>query len=71
MEEKETTGEARRGGAFGAFIPPLFGVCWSDATRNHFRNSRIEFWKGIRGIIDDRIERMQRANDKGTHVTVE
>lgn len=68
-EEKEKTGEARRGSGFS--FPPLFGACLSEATRSHFRNSRVEFWKGIRGIIDDRIERMERCGQKGTHVTVE
>jgi len=68
-DEKEKTGETRQGCAFG-FIPPI-GTLFSESTRSHFRNSRIEFWKGIRGIIDDRIERMERAGQKGTHVTVE
>jgi hypothetical protein len=43
----------------------------SDRTRDYFRNSRIEFLKGIRSIIDDRIDRIQKAAQKGTHVVVE
>ena len=44
---------------------------WSDATRGHFRNSRVEFLKGIRSIIDDRIANLSRPEAKGTHVPVD
>lgn len=45
---------------------------WSKATRDHFRNSRIEFLKGIRSLIDERIERLSRhAEPKGTSVPVD
>ncbi len=45
---------------------------WSESTNDHFRNSRIEFLKGIRSLIDDRIAHLSRqAERKGTHVTVE
>jgi hypothetical protein len=37
----------------------------------HFRQARIEFWKGIRSLIDHRIERISRASQKGTRITVE
>ena len=43
-----------------------------NATRDHFRNSRIEFLKGIRSLIDQRIEHLSRHQpQQGTHVTVE
>lgn len=51
---------------------PLVEKIWSDATKDHFRNSRLEFLKGIRSLIDDRIEHLTRdPGGKGTHVTVE
>jgi hypothetical protein len=50
---------------------PLFENMWSDATRGHFRNSRIEFLKGIRSIIDDRIAHLSREEAKGRRVVVE
>lgn len=51
---------------------PLLEKCWSEATRDHFKNSRIEFLKGIRSLIDDRISHLSRDEQpKGTHVTVE
>ena len=42
------------------------------ATIEHFRNSRIEFLKGVRSLIDERIAQLSRQTEhKGTHVTVE
>ena len=73
MEEEKTTSEQH--GAAGCFlclnVMPTLRNIWSDATRNHFRNSRIEFLKGVRSILDDRIARLARSESKGTHVTVE
>jgi hypothetical protein len=51
---------------------PLLERMWSDATKDHFRNSRIEFLKGIRSLLDDRIANLSRHEEtKGTRVTVE
>jgi hypothetical protein len=45
---------------------------WSKATCDHFRNSRIEFLKGLRSLIDQRIDRLsRRAEPKGTTVPVD
>ncbi len=43
----------------------------SDEVRSHFRNSRVEFLKGIRRIIDERIDRLSKNEQKGERVTVE
>jgi hypothetical protein len=43
----------------------------SDEVRAHLRQSRIEFLKAIRQILDDRIEYVSRRGQKGTRVTVE
>jgi hypothetical protein len=45
--------------------------CASEATRDHFRASRVEFLKGLRSLIDDRIAHLSKEEPKGTHVTVE
>jgi hypothetical protein len=50
---------------------PLLNRMWSDATNDHFRNSRVEFLKGIRSLIDDRIAHLSKNESKGTHVVVE
>jgi hypothetical protein len=44
----------------------------SDEARTHMRNSRIEFLKAIRSLIDDRIEHLSSAGQQqGTKVAVE
>jgi hypothetical protein len=50
---------------------PMLERMWSEATNNHFRNSRVEFLKGIRSLIDDRIAHLSHEERKGSHVTVE
>jgi len=74
MNEEAKTGDARQGcfctGA-GPQVTQMFRNMWSGRTNDHFRNSRIEFLKGLRSLIDDRIERISRQESKGTHVTVE
>jgi hypothetical protein len=44
---------------------------WSEAGRGHFKNAHVEFLKGVRSLIDDRIEHLSREERKGTHVVVE
>jgi hypothetical protein len=43
----------------------------SPAVREHLRSSRIEFLKAIRTVIDERIEHLSRAEERGTKVAVE
>ena len=44
----------------------------SEAAREHLRNSRIEFLKAIRSLIDERIAHLSAADQpRGTKVTVE
>jgi len=73
MEEKIAGETPHQPGCFFCQTAiPLMEKIWSDATRDHFRNSRIEFLKGIRSLIDDRIEHLSREEaPKGTRVTVE
>lgn len=50
---------------FDAFRPP-------DAACKHFREARIEMLRGIREIIDYRIQRLSRQNQSGgTKIVVE
>lgn len=37
----------------------------------HFRQARIEILKGIRSLIDHRIESLAQKGQKGTHISVE
>ena len=50
---------------------PMLENLVSEATRHHFRNSRVEFLKGMRSLLDERIAHLAREESKGTHVTVE
>ena len=43
----------------------------SDAAREHFRTSRLEFLKAVRTLIDERIDRLSRASQAGTKIAVE
>ena len=52
-------------------VKPFVRKAWSDASKDHFRNARAEFLKGVRSVIDDRINNLARHEAKGTHVTVE
>ena len=70
-EEKTTTAEAPHAGCLFCTVIPLLERRWSEATRGHFRNSRVEFLKGVRSLIDDRISRLSTEERKGTHVVVE
>lgn len=48
-----------------AFTPP-------ESACKHFRESRIEFLRGIREIIDHRIDRLSRKGQSaGTKIVVE
>ncbi len=70
-EEKVAAAETPEGGCFFCAVLPMLERRWSEASRGHFRNARVEFLKGIRSLIDERIERLAREERKGTHVTVE
>jgi hypothetical protein len=50
---------------------PLLERLWPAATSDHFRNSRVEFLKGIRSLLDDRIAHLSHKENKGTRVAVE
>jgi len=49
------------------------GKCFeiSPDVRQHLKNSRIEFLKAIRAVIDQRIERLSRAEQHGSRIAVE
>jgi hypothetical protein len=72
MDEKTSAASHQAGCFLCTTALPLLERCWSEATRDHFRNSRIEFLKGIRCLLDDRIAHLSRTEEtKGTHVPVE
>jgi hypothetical protein len=49
------------------------GKCFdaSPAVKQHLMNSRVEFLKAIRAVIDQRIERLSATAQRGSRITVE
>ncbi len=43
----------------------------SEEALGHFRSARVEVLKGVRAVIDSRIERLSRERPKGTAVTID
>lgn len=43
----------------------------SPAVKEHLMNSRVEFLKAIRAVIDQRIERLSGSGQRGSRITVE
>lgn len=42
-----------------------------EPASRHFRESRIEFLRGIRALIDHQIDNLSRKNEGGSRVSVE
>ena len=42
-----------------------------EEVSQHFRTAQVEFLKGIRALIDARLEHLSSAREKGTSVPVE
>ncbi len=42
-----------------------------EGAKRHFEAARLEFLKGVRSMLDARIEDLTRAEPKGTKVNVE
>lgn len=55
--------------AFIDHIAQCFDI--SPEVQQHFANSRIEFLKGIRAVIDRRIERLSATAQHGSKIAVE
>jgi len=43
----------------------------SPRVRQHLTNSRIEFLKAIREVLDERIEHLSKPDQQGTKIPVE
>jgi len=79
MTEQQQTAAASFGSAFnharsachelGEAVTQFLGV--SPEVKQHLTNSRVEFLKAIREVIDSRIEHLSNQPQKGTRVAVE
>jgi hypothetical protein len=75
VEEDNTSGPVRGEclcmGAGPQATAILKSIGFGGATE-HFKNSRIEFLKGLRSLLDSRIEKLQRNEQRsGTSVPVD
>lgn len=43
----------------------------SPRVKEHLANSRVEFLKAIRAVIDERIEHLSKPSQQGTRIHVE
>ena len=45
----------------------------SEKTREHFRTARVEFLKGLRNLLDERIESLSKeeGSQKGAKISVD
>ena len=77
-QQTEQESNQRAGGAHGErcvcnevfdHFRDAFGV--PPAAKEHLANSRIEFLKAVREVIDARIERVSKATRQGTKIAVE
>lgn len=65
-------GDCLCGGAGPMFTEFLKRVGPPEGAKHHFDQARVEFLKGIRAMIDARIESLTpKTEPKGTKVTVE
>lgn len=79
MTEEQTTETAADLRSAGCFClgmgPELSSILRKlgppEEVQEHFRNARVEILKGIRSMIDSRIEHLQRHKQKGTAIKVE
>jgi hypothetical protein len=49
----------------------LRAIAPSEEALSHFRTARVEVLKGVRAVIDGRIERLSTRHQKGTPVTID
>jgi hypothetical protein len=68
QQAQSDSGRREIGDAIGELFRALGA---SEEACGHFRQSRIEFLKGVRTLLDARIEQLGRAPRKGTRVVVE
>jgi hypothetical protein len=71
MSEKTEAPRACFCAGAGPHLTELAAECLPASAREHFRASRIEFLKGIRTLIDERISSLSRETAKGASIAVE
>jgi len=70
-ETKTDERECLCGGAGPAFTRFLKDIGPPGPAKQHFDQARVEILKGLRALIDHRIEQISKDPQKGTKLTVE
>jgi len=69
--QKETPGPCLCQGAGPALSEMLRRMGPPPEAREHFETARIEFLKGLRALLDARIEQCSKGHAKGEKIRVE
>jgi hypothetical protein len=56
---------------FGPEFARLLQGWGSDTAKGHFRSARVEALRGLRALIDHRIETLSKRTRRGTSIEVE
>jgi hypothetical protein len=56
---------------FGPEIARMLRGWGSDSAKGHFRSARVEVLRGLRALIDQRIETLSKRPGRGTAIDVE
>jgi hypothetical protein len=56
---------------FGPELGHMLRSFGSDTARGHFRSARVEVLRGLRALIDHRIETLSKHQRRGTTIEVE
>ncbi len=71
MDEKQTTHGCFFCTIAGPQIEAMLDHIWPEETQKHFRAAQVEAMKGIRSLLDARIEKLSKQSAAGTKITVE
>ena len=71
MSEQQTSGKCVCMGAGPMLTDFLERMGPPEDVKAHFRAARVEILKGIRAMIDARIEQLSRTEEKGASIPVE
>ncbi|MEO8663107.1 MAG: hypothetical protein ABI693_31900 [Bryobacteraceae bacterium] len=71
MSEQSGTGKCMCMGAGPALTQVMENLGPSEAVRSHFKAARVEFLKGLRAMIDSKIQDLSKPEQKGSTIPVE
>jgi hypothetical protein len=58
-------------GGKGPMLSQMLDMMMPSEAGDHFRNARLEFLKGVRELLDHRIQALSQSAAKGTKLNVD